>query len=180
MGQPVSQHWLVANSRSSVSKWWKNGAGIVTLRGLRGSSRADDPTVQVCLVSGKNGRLGFPKGARKGLETPLECAQREWCEESSLPLGPLRVLSGRVLVEAEYGCHYMISTWEPDEAENVAESSWAPLAEDPSDPNPIVKVQWMSVHKALLHPDLTVARKELLKHALHSVMLQGTMSLPVV
>lgn len=137
---------------------WREGAGIVAIRHHRAE-------LEVLLVNGKRGDLGFPKGGRKGKETGMQNAQREWYEESGLPIAGLDFYQGVVLVDAAFGCHYFVAEWKAPLGADTP-TSWAPPAEDKSDPNPVVRAQWLPVKEAVHHQRLSFPRKELLKKAL--------------
>merc|ERR1712060_72279 len=98
--------------------------------------------VEVLLVNARRGGLGFPKGGRKGRETGLQNALREWREETGLPEVYLGIYQGVVLVDAAYGCHYFVAEWRDQNSLN-GPASWAPRNEDPHDPNPVVRAQWL-------------------------------------
>jgi 8-oxo-dGTP pyrophosphatase MutT (NUDIX family) len=154
---------LVGYLKPGQQERWRQGAGIVALRGLK-YWESSWGKVQVCIVNGRKGMLGFPKGGQKDAEAPLENAFREWEEETSLPRSTLRVCGNEVLVEAGYGCHYFVAESISEDATDH-EVSWKPI-EDPTDPDPILVAQWMAVEKALQHPDLSKPRKDLLYKAL--------------
>jgi len=134
---------------------------VVTVRNNRGD-------VEVLVVNGRRGGLGFPKGGRKGKETVLENALREWSEETGLSSSHLFLYPGVVLVDAGYGCHYFVAEWRSQSGLDEP-AVWAPRCEDPLDANPVVRAQWLPVGTAVKHPDLSQPRKALLSGALRVV-----------
>jgi len=105
----------------------------------------------VCLCKKRNGQTSFPKGAL-GSDGVFEGAKREWSEETGISTDRLRFVRGAHLDEAHLGCRYLLaqceapspSSGEPDEEAMV----WRPPFEDPSDPDPIVQAQWISLRHA--------------------------------
>lgn len=162
--QPL-QHVVVGGppglSPAVSRRRWKQGAGVVAVRNNRGD-------VEVLVVNGRRGGLGFPKGGRKGSETALENALREWREETGLPDRYLGIYQGTVLVDGAYGCHYFVAEWRLEQKLDDP-IAWAPGNEDPSDPNPVVRAQWLPVGVAVKHIELSQPRKALLAGALHVV-----------
>jgi 8-oxo-dGTP pyrophosphatase MutT (NUDIX family) len=130
-------------------------AGIVALR-----RESSGPSV--CLVEKRNGRLGFPKGRAEHPDaSPLQTAQREWCEESMLPVENLSISEEDPFVDG-WGCHYFFAEWRYGEW--TSDSTWDVL-DDPLDPDPIVRAHWMSCQAALAHEMLSRERKEILRRA---------------
>lgn len=162
------EHVVIGRLDGTQQRRWRQGAGVVAFRGWPPSD-SSGRGVQVCLVNGRKGSLGFPKGAAQH-EAPLDCALREWHEETGLPVNRLRLLNSIVFVDSLFGCHYFVATWLPHDsdagpAEASGELCWAPPCEDPHDPDPIVMAQWMDVRRALGHPHLSRPRKQLLAQA---------------
>ncbi len=54
----------------------------------------------------RTGRLSFPKGSRKGLESLKENACREFRNETGLQAKRFKLYDPKVLVDATGGCHY--------------------------------------------------------------------------
>lgn len=153
-------------------KKWKRGAGIVAVRSNRGD-------VEVLVVNSRRGGLGFPKGGQKGRENALQNALREWREETGLDERHLGFYQGAVLIDAPFlGCHYFVAEWRREGAPDEP-TSWVPKCEDPSDPDPIVRAQWMPVGTAVKHPDLSAPRKALLSGALRVVALSAAQPVPI-
>ena len=86
---------------------------------------------------------------------------REWSEETGISTDRLRVVQGAHLDEACIGCRYLLALEAPNPgSDEPGEGAmvWRPRFEDPSDPDPIVQAQWMSLRdvfdgRSTLHPD---------------------------
>ena len=153
---PPVQHVIVG--RSTRGKAWREGAGVVAIR------EAADGFADALVVNGKKNMLGFPKGGRKGTESALDNALREWREETGLDPRHLAFYNGIVLVEADFGCHYFLERWaRPTTAGD--KQSWRPPAEDPTDLDPSLLAQWLPLHELLRHGNFSRARKLLLRQA---------------
>ena len=144
------------------------GSGIISLCWLQGGQH-------VCLCAKRKGKMRFPKGARKKAddESILECARREWSEETGISLSRVRFLPGAHLDEAHTGTRYLLAQCGPpalssDEPDACGKESWKPPREDPADDDPIESVQWVPVADAVqLHRSsvLVAGRVALLKKA---------------
>jgi len=149
-------HHLAGRSTTGQRKW-REGAGLIALRENCGD-------LEVLLVNTRKPGLGFPKGGRKGKETALQNGHREWLEETGLDVKFLDVYPGIVLADAQYGCHYFLADWTREILKDEA-TFWKPPHEDPTDNNPVVQAQWLSVKHALQHKQLSPPRKALLSLA---------------
>jgi 8-oxo-dGTP pyrophosphatase MutT (NUDIX family) len=122
------------------------GAGVISVCMIQNQPH-------VCICEKKNGKASFPKGGLHRGETILSGAQREWSEEAGISLSRLHLLHGVSFDEPRIGCRYIAArcdppgpqSTEPDANSNV----WKPPHEDATDPDPIVKSQWLPVAKAL-------------------------------
>jgi len=160
------------------------GSGVIALRWLQGGQH-------VCLVESRKARrnwgaMSFPKGGRKNDEPALDCAEREWLEETGISSSRVRFLPGAYLDEARTGTRYFLAqcdppaqgSGEPDDAcgeECNGTRSWKPPGEDPQDRDPIVSAHWVRVEDAVKPSSgvLVAGRVTLLKKAF--VMLRGEM-----
>ena len=97
--------------------------------------------------------MSFPKGGRKKDESVLDCARREWSEETGISLSRVRFLPGAHLDEARTGTRYLLAECgPPDPSSNEPDAcgeSWTPPQEDPDDADPIVSAQWVRVENAV-------------------------------
>ena len=103
--------------------------------------------------------MSFPKGGRKKAEgeseSILDCARREWSEETGISLSRVGFLPGAYLDEARTGTRYFLAWCGPpalssDEPDAACErKSWKPPREDPADDDPIESVQWVRVEDAV-------------------------------
>ena len=120
--------------------------------------------------------MSFRKGGRKKAEgeSVLDCARREWSEETGISLSRVGFLPGAYLDEARTGTRYFLAWCGPpalssDEPDAACErKSWKPPREDPADDDPIESVQWVRVEDAVqLHRSsvLVAGRVALLKKA---------------
>ena len=128
----------------------------------------------------KKGAMSFPKGGRKTDETALDCAKREWSEETGISLSRVRFLPGAHLDEAQTGTRYLLAQCDPpaqssDEPDACGKESWKPPREDPQDRDPIVRAHWVRVEDAVKPSSgvLVAGRVALLKEAVG--MLRGEM-----
>ena len=130
--------------------------------------------------------MSFPKGGRKNDEPALDCAEREWLEETGISSSRVRFLPGAYLDDAFIGTRYFLAqcdhpaqgSEEPDACgeECNGTRSWKPPGEDPQDRDPIVSAQWVRVEDALklrsgFNPFLAAGRVALLEAAVG--MLRG-------
>ena len=127
----------------------------------------------VCLVSKRNGQLGFPKGSGEiGDRSALGTAKREWREETNLADSYFRWLDDSQPLVDKWGCSYFVAEWhapdgEPgDELERYNEDGSWDVADDPDDPDPVVRACWMPVATALGRWRFSDERKHLLRQAL--------------
>jgi len=105
----------------------------------------------VCVVEKVDGKKGFPKGGRntrKG-ESVLCAARREWQEETGILAARLQLCQGFSVDDDYIGCRYLVAACQNaslggGQADDGT-LAWAPPCEDPEDPDPIVKVQWLPV-----------------------------------
>ncbi|MDA8583851.1 NUDIX domain-containing protein [bacterium] len=100
----------------------------------------------------RSGRMSFPKGARNKSdgESILECARREWYEETGIALSRVRFLPGAHLDDAHTGTRYLLAPCGPpalssDELDACGKEPWKPPREDISDDDPIESAQWVRV-----------------------------------
>mmetsp|Transcript_66188 Transcript_66188/g.191814 ORF Transcript_66188/g.191814 Transcript_66188/m.191814 type:complete len:497 (-) Transcript_66188:45-1535(-) len=163
--RPPLHHAIVGPDRG---RRWREGAGIIAFRHNRGN-------LDVLLVNTKKFVLGFPKGGRKGGESVLENALREWHEETGLPGHCLDFYENVVLVETYFGTHYFVAKWTRQQTLEEA-IAWAPPNEDPTDNDPVIKAQWMPVIEAAKHPKLHDDRRALLRVALQLASRSGDSS----
>lgn len=138
-------------------------AGIIAICNLRGEPH-------VCLCEKKNGKKSFPKGGLGG-DTVLDGAKREWSEEAGLSLSRLRLLRGTSLDEPAIGARYLLAQCNPSDPSSgepdAGRKEWAPPHEDPKDPDPIVKSQWLPVRQVLRRrANLKESRCHLLEQAI--------------
>lgn len=143
-GWPEEPRVVAGNGRHAGRP--PRGAGIIAFQ-------PEPAGLLVCLVEKRNGKRGFPKGGlkREVQETVMQGAQREFHEETGIPLGRLELLQ-RVVVDCDFlGVRYLVA-WcaaaqegDPD----AGRSSWAPPFEDPTDNDPIVAASWVSCDEVL-------------------------------
>merc|ERR1719193_1614002 len=104
---------------------------------------------------------------------------REWREETGLPEEHLAFCPGVVLIDPWMGTHYFVASWQLDARPGEA-TYWTPPNEDPTDPDPVVKAQWMPVGQAVKHHKLNAQRKGLLRLALQAVAREERAAPPAV
>ena len=121
---------------------------------------------QVCLVNKADGWLGPPKGRGETGEDCMQNGKRERHEETGLSTLPIEFITEEPVFEKRI--HYFVARWGGEFQEN---SSWAPPAEDPNDPNPVVRAQWMEIGAALVSERLTSAMRRLLFRAMNVVRM---------
>ena len=98
--------------------------------------------------------MSFPKGGRKKDESVLDCARREWSEETGISLSRVRFLPGAHLDEARTGTRYPLAQCDPpaqssDEPDACGKESWKPPREDLADDDPVESAQWVRVVDAV-------------------------------
>ena len=171
----VCRHVEVGNVMPENIPSMRNGcAGVVAFREPSDSPAAGEAGIasalEVLVVNKRDRKLGFPKGGAEGEEDPRSGALREYVEETSLPAEALSILEGVVLVDI-WRCHYYVANStvpdkEPEAGTPGCKRGWKPVAEDPTDRNPVVFVQWKSVNDTLQDDMMSGARKKLLRAAL--------------
>ena len=151
---------------------WRT-AGIIALSWRSQAPNRRHPVLCVCLVSKRNGQLGFPKGRREiGDRSALGNAKREWREETNLADSYFRWVDDSQPLVDKWGCSYFVAEWHApdgqpgDEIERYNEDGSWDVADDPDDPDPVVRACWMPVATARQHRRFSGARKDLLQQAL--------------
>ena len=130
---------------------------------------------QACLVAGRNGTWGFPKGGAKGDDGDMfETAVREWAEETQLDVDGLQFEEQQEPIEMN-GVHYYVAWWIlPTEAE-VAQTHDG----DASDPNPITQRRRVKVEEVhLIQELLSLSRRWVLRSALRALGAMDMMLRP--
>ena len=131
--------------------------------------------------------MSFPRGGRKTAhgESILECARREWSEETGISSSRVGFIPGAYLDEARTGTRYFLAqcdhpaqgSGEPDACGEECNGTrpWKLPREDPQDRDPIVSAHWVRVEDAVKPRSgvLVAGRVTLLKKAV--VMLRGEM-----
>ena len=125
------------------------GAGFIVI------FKADRP--MVLLVKNKRGKWSYPKGGMERNENVLECAKREFTEETGLDLSTIEINQSKYFDESYTGCRYILSTYKND----IDRMYWVP--NDPD--NDIIKCEWFYIDKA----PLSYNRRVILQEAINYV-----------
>ena len=155
------------------------GAGIIAICEL-------DAVDHVCICHKREGassfpRSSFPKGGLNVNENVIECATREWQEETGISRTRLLVHEGATVDDARWGCRYFVAYCElwmygtgVDEPDYDCKS-WKPPYEDPLDRDPIVEAEWVPVKQVLQNKyrRLSAHRKRYLSDALELLKTDG-------
>ena len=156
--RPLSSRVPVPAQRQPAHGAPWGAAGIIALSWRSQVPNRGHPVRCVCLVSKRNGQLGFPKGSGEiGDRSALGTAKREWREETNLADSYFRWLDDSQPLVDKRGCSYFVAEWhapdgEPgDELERYNEDGSWNVADDPDDPDPVVRACWMPVATALQH-----------------------------
>ena len=96
----------------------------------------------VLLVQNKKGKYSFPKGGIERNENVLECAKREFKEETGLYVSCIEIDEKRFFDECYTGCRYCLAVFKGD----IDQTSWTP--NDPD--HDIVKCEWYYVDRTPL------------------------------